>query len=407
MRTKSKSILDTDTHLVNLFDYLVGDVPPMAKRFSRWAMRSAIAGTLANRVWVTKQTGGLSMKLYPNLYVLFLAGSAGWKSWAIRQVHSLLRETDYKDRINLFDGRLTHAGMYDAMLPSKKHPNNNRIYIVMEELAALIGTKEYADQLIKSWTMMYYSPPFKDMTRTNGLVDLGDQYCLNLLMASTFRWIERTLTFSAVEGGFFPRTNTIIERGYAPEEFDPPPPVNSDEVKWYIIERMNQALRMKGEFVIEPDAYEWEREWFTTREQPKTDLAWSYFNRQRDWMRKLAMGESVASGDTMHITISNMQAGLKAATEGAETPTEVLRRFDMTQQGQVAEGLKDDIRRNKNVNRTELVRWAEKKGVTGRVLDDFIDTWKAAGYMTEEVVKTAGRPKRIYHWIPAEENDNE
>ena len=400
--SRRKSILDKESNIVHLFDYLVGDIPETARKFINWSMRSVIAGALARRVWVTKVTGGMTYHLAPNLYVLFLAGSAGWKSKSIGMATSLLEETSWQEIINIYPGKITAPGMYDAMQPYKKHPNRNKFYLVQDELASMIGMKDWADQMIKALTAMFYLGRFKDQTRTTSEVNLGPDYSINWLAASTFKWLSNVITFSAVEGGFFPRTITVMERGYLPEPFDPPPPPEAEEVREYIVERLEQMLHFKGEYERTKEAYEWLEQWFNGRELPTTDVGWSYFNRERDMLEKLAMGESAAEGDSMTILPRHYEAMLPLLKSVQEVPIEVTQQFELDPTSRKLEDIKKTLIRSGKASRSELVRAAERHGITSKRLDEYLESWSSAGYIRSEVEATKGRAKRIYYWIGEE-----
>jgi len=390
--------------IVTLFERLAG--PSLPVRFMRWPMISVVAAALANRTWVEVRRGGFTTHIRPNLYTLIVGPSGGAKSLGIHFALDMLRQCEgVADRLRLYPGSITAKGMLDQMVPTASHPQNDKMFLVQDELASDIGsTRETADPFVKVLTKMYYLEPFEEMTRTSGHTDLSRNrydsfgYCLNVLWATTPTWLFDCIPENTIDSGFWPRVCTIIESNWLRPRFDPQADPQAEATKAEIITRLEQIMWLEGQFEVLPAAYEWLREWFEGRADPTTDTERAYFARERDWLEKLAMNHVAATrrDDELVIDVADYEAAAKLVADAGESPRRFLRGRG------VAMGLSEKLAVSPNgATRSEVLTWAHRQNMRKYDVDDTLDMLIEAGMIVSEVVpgRGRGRPMTRYRWV--------
>lgn len=389
-------------NLLPLYMRWVGDVEA-PERWLRWSFISTISAMLTNRVWIMWRTGSQEIPVYPNLYTLLLGPSGDGKSFSIGRSLSLLEQTSYKERLVLFHGKITAPGLYDEMIRTKRHPVNDKVFLVFDEMANDVGMREMSDMLMKSLTELYYGQEFSERTRSGFKVHLPVGYCINLLAGSTPRWLSESVTLATVEGGFFPRTNCIIER---PEGvklvFEYKPTKDHNDIEEYLVTRMEKILGLKGEFVRSKEALELERDWYYSRPKPEPGVDRAYFRQQHAKVMKFVITAAVLDNSYFRVTAKHMQTAIDWVNDASETPEEILLKARMTKVSPEIEAVNDvfeALRLRGRATRTELLRWAGKRGVLADKLDRWIRHWIGQGDVEEYREKTQGRPTIIYKFV--------
>ena len=393
--------------IITAFENLaVGALPT---RFMRWPMVGTIAACLANRTWVRVQRGGFETRLRPNLYTLLVAPTGSSKSLGIKFARDLLAETTgVGTKIHLYTGTSSAKGMLDQMIPTESSPNRDKLYLVQDELASDVGRPEMAEQYFKALTKMYYLEPYEETTRLNGYTNLSVNkycefgYCLNVMWATTPRWLCECMPATMADTGLLPRICTIIDMKWRWPEFDPPAPEGAAATRARIVKRLDELMELEGEFVRTPEAYEFLREWYYSRPEPTSNTQKAYFARERDWVEKLAMVVAAAEGeaDEQRITVGHYESAIKLAIDASESPARFLKGGDFLDE------LRAKLRVSPNgANRSEVVRWAERRHRLARDVDNAIEHLIAAGQLRQEVIATKGRPKVRYFWDKGDEDE--
>lgn len=409
-------------HLVNLFTSRVGNgVVPI--RFARWACISAIAAAMAGRVWVpVNWLGGKPFKLRPNLYVLMIGEAATFKSAAILTAKDMLLECPYAEttvnetpgqpngglkpeaRIQVYRGTLNGKSMIDLMQTTRRRPWLDQFYLVQDELAAHLGTdSSTAGLTVRALTDMYYLGAYQEATRTSGYNKLRVGYSLNVLWGTTETWMRDYIPASTVAAGFFSRVCTIHEVEQRRAPFDPPVPEDAAEIWAYMVDALSQVCLLEGEVQRDPAAYAWEREWWEKRPLPTDSSGWTYDQRQRDWLEKLAMVHMAGGRRDMRLTIEDYQTAAEWVVEASENPMPLLRTTQDT--GELADVLRKKIQNSpRGVARGELAVWCNQHRMPIESISPYLKTWVEAGNLEVETIATAGRPRIVYHWREKDDN---
>jgi hypothetical protein len=324
------SILESDNNFIHLFKYWIGDTEA-PERYIKWAAISMIAACLANRVYFAKRPGSAD-RMVPNLYILFLGEQHNYKSYSIYKAMQLLHQSNYQQYINLYEGKASGPQMYNEMQPTSRQPHRNLIYVVHDELANCLGLREYADQFLTSQTQMYYGSPFREGTRTSGIVKL-EKYCMNWIAATTPQYMKSVIKPHHIDGGLFSRMITVRE-GYTNRKvFRVKRLDDFDQVERYLVARINGFFLMNGEFVRTPEAEAFEEKWYMAEELP---------TRKHDIMMKVALTLAVADGSENIIQQKHIQEAIDLVNWTAP-PKDVIQHAQ-AQQVNPRITISDDIR---------------------------------------------------------------
>lgn len=382
--------------------------------FLEWSARSLIAACMGNRTYVHMRIGAKDVQVLPNLYIILIGTSANFKSFAIDcAIADLLGTPDeplfeWRDKMNLYTGRLTAQGMYDSM-KTRSHksnvdgtrttidiPHRGQLYLVTDELAADIGLGERATNLIMSLTKMYLSPSFNDRTRINGLVHL-ENYTINWLAGTTAEWMQLAMNKDTVLGGFFGRIITVTAPPSNKRIFSSERPHNWNNLRAQLINRLEEVFAMKGPFTKTPEAAAIEKAWYMDRETPREDdHTISNWRRQQGLSLKLALIESVIRGNEPYITGDHMEAGQLLAEQASKMLHTVMPSITTTNKD--ADALLRWVEKKGSCTRTELSRKAlNAYGWRADELDRWVTTWiRAAVVVADEQARREGGTTYTY-----------
>lgn len=175
--------------------------------FWKWAGYAAIAAVLRDSVWLEDGDS----RLYPNMYVLFLAGSAGRKGRPVNMAEHIVHIVN---NVKVISGRtsiqaiLTEIGQVESSKDGKPMIKAGSAMFFAPELAAGIVQD---DQSIQILTDIY---DYKATGHTTNLIGRGklklDKLIFSMLAASNEELLKDVYTVKAVHGGLLSRTFLII-----------------------------------------------------------------------------------------------------------------------------------------------------------------------------------------------------
>lgn len=277
---------------VSLYLELAG-VSEIPQVYHYWCALSLVAACVADRVWVAHRPG---VPIRPNLYVLLLGESAIGKGQAIDHVCKLVATQPWLVD-DVYYGRTSGPFLTDWMAgytpnaqqikiapgtavsistPPRKH---EAPYLINEELALNIGSGARADDFVKHMTGLSQGTPlpYHDGTRSNGHVVLNNA-CVNWLAGTTPAWLTKSISFDAIEGGFFGRI-VCVEAHRPPRKFDVKAPANALDLQG-VLERCMELLHdLQGEVAVAPFARDTLRRWYMGRDEPHDPALRPSWNR--------------------------------------------------------------------------------------------------------------------------------
>lgn len=281
--------------------------------FWRWAAYAAVAATLRDHAYVSQ---GFS-KLYPNIYVMFIATSAEHRKGApFGPIGTLLANPKCRTT-KIFRGRASIQGIIDSL--SQRVPkggitlNGGSCIIMAEELSS-----SFVDDtaLIPLLTDMW---EFKDLfcyvLRGTGEIEVPN-LCVTLWGASNETLMTEIFTGAAVYGGLLGRTFIIT-----PNETRAPNSLmseveNKNELEPFVSQLKDIKDIIRGEFVITPAAKLYYTEWYVKlyhsyKKQPDPT---GVLQRMHTNVLKLAMIKT-ASVLSMEITDELMHEAIEETME--------------------------------------------------------------------------------------------
>lgn len=173
--------------------------------FWKWAAYSAIAGVLRDNVYLADGDS----RLYPNIYVLFLAGSAQRKGRPINTAETLVHAVN---NVKIISGRasiqaiLVEIGQTETNAKGALKPGGSAIFFAPELSAGIVSD----DQSIQILTDIY---DYKSTGHTTNLIGRGksklDKLIFSMLAASNEELLKELYSIKAIKGGLLGRTFLI------------------------------------------------------------------------------------------------------------------------------------------------------------------------------------------------------
>lgn len=252
--------------------------------FWKWSAYAAIAGVLRDNIWMADGDS----RFYPNLYILFLAGSAQRKGRPITTAEHLVYLVN---NVKIISGRasiqaiLMELGHAETTEEGKIKKGGAAIFFAPELAAGLVSD----DESIQILTDIY---DYKITGHTTSLIGRGrsriDQLVFSFFAASNEELIKELYSNKAIYGGLLGRTFLIC-----PDEFRPSNAFPSSNPEGFkkITERLRSISELKGEISFTREAKESYKEWyeaFREKSRGKSDRA-GVIGRLPSNIKKLAI----------------------------------------------------------------------------------------------------------------------
>ena len=396
-------------------DYTKGQESP--RDFHFWTAVSLISGAVGRKIWLPR---GHDM-LYPNHYVILVAGSAmSRKSSAINIGVGLLRRATQ----NKIDSGLTHGistilsgkmtpealcraissrGL-EGMLETDAKPvvadNTSRpCYLFSSELGVFLSKAAQSNGLVDLLIDWYDCPDvFEYITKTSGS-DYVYEVFISLLSATTPDWIAQNVTSSVFNQGFVGRV--IFVHSERSDIRIAHPVVDSvlEKLRDRLVTHIEHRMGMAGEMELTKDAWDYFETWYNKREElPGLDNVQSgFFGREHTHVLKLAMTFSIARRRTLRIHKVDIKDAIGKIAHTFDSLTSIFKEVRYANEifeTKIVEGIIKDA---KTIDRSTLLRNVYRK-MNKDKLDECLSILKAAGVINEDVKtrKGGGRAKITY-----------
>jgi hypothetical protein len=228
--------------------------------FWRWSAYASIAGVLRDNVYRAQGEG----KVYPNIYVLFLAKSGARKGAPVEFCESLLTNVN---NTKIISGRTSIQGLMDELARGETDPTTGKvlksgsaIFIAPELAAGIVGDPEAIKILTDVYD--YKANPYKNRLRTGPCFNV-DKIVLTMLGASNKEMIKEFFDIQAKKGGMLARTFLVV-----PNERRPPNSfMYEDRVKLdlshkEVFKAFQEIAKLKGEMKLTDDAKQEYHDWY-------------------------------------------------------------------------------------------------------------------------------------------------
>lgn len=279
--------------------------------FWRWSAYALVAGVLRDNVYIDH---GIR-KTYPNIYVVLLADSAEYrKGGPFVPVVNLL---GLNGRTKVFQGRTSIQSVLKDLSQDLGSPHAKGISIkggsgvlIAEELASFFVEDP---QCIPILTDIYdYRESYPYNLKSEKIVIKN--LCITMLAASNETFLKEVYTTRAVYGGLLGRTFMVKPNERRPPnsllEIDP-----AKYAKASLLEDLRQISDMTGSMILNPDAIERYKKWYTQLYESyrKTKDRTGVTQRVHVGALKLAMILAASRGETT-ITIDDIEEAIIQTT---------------------------------------------------------------------------------------------
>lgn len=353
------------------------------ERFHLWTGISVIAATLGRKVY-----WDLGYEyIYPNLYVVLVAKSAGLKKTAACAIGVDLLYLLPKP-VEIIADKLTSAYVLTHLGEMAKKGEDSVAFIYAEELSVFIGPNALSSGLIATLTKLYNCPKFFPYrTKTSGSWLLTN-CCLGLFGASTPEWLSLSMPSDALGGGFWGRMLlvTAIEKERCvphPKKIMPPKGALG-EIRRNLLDDLSSFQELEGEFEFDKEADKWHDKWYRTRaaEVDTDPRLTSYFERRHITLVKLSMILAIARGSRYVICRGDLEEGLRLLFAVEETLIHAYEGITFSESTKHMDRVKAQIERAGTIDKSKLlkVNWGR---LDSKELYGVINTLKDAGLVEE------------------------
>lgn len=262
-----------------------------------WSGVSAVAGALRRRVWIDQGY----FTWIPNFYIIFVAPPGIVSKTTTANIGMrLLRKVP---NIKFGPDVVTWPALASAFAASLEHveltPGNFTPMCSLTLESGEFGTllnpqdREMVDMLVSLWDGK--QGVFHKLTKTQG-EDLIENPFINIIACTTPAWIEGYFPEYLIGGGFTSRS--IFVYAEAKRQYNAYPgltlPKNFALISQQLVEDLTEISKMKGPFVIHPDAITWGEQWYRKHYENKprhldNDRFAGYLARKQTHIHKLAM----------------------------------------------------------------------------------------------------------------------
>jgi len=284
------------------------------RRLHFWAGVGAIAGALRRKVW-------LDMKRFmwtPSFYIIYVAppGIVA-KSTTADIAMDLLKQVP---GIKFGPNAITWQALVTAFAASSEsfeyqaewHPMSP-LTLVASELGSLLNLqdREMVNLLIELWDG---KKKYEKITKMSGN-DIIEAPWINLQACTTPHWIADNMPPATIGGGLSSRC--IFLYAEDKEKFvayvDEVVPEDDAERRLHLIQDLEYiSMNLCGPFKISEQAREWGRAWYESfwkaaKSRMDDQMLEGYAARKQTHMHKLAMILSVSRGDSLEISLEDLQ----------------------------------------------------------------------------------------------------
>ena len=396
-------------------DYTKGQESP--RDFHFWTAVSLLSGAVGRKVWLPRGHD----RLYPNHYVILVAGSAmSRKSSAINIGVGLLRRAT-QNKIDsgltqglstILSGKMTPEALcraissrgLEGMLESDTTPvvtdrTSRPCYLFSSELGVFLSKAAQSNGLVDLLIDWYDCPDvFEYITKTSGSDYVYEVY-VSLLSATTPDWIAQNVTSSVFNQGFVGRVIFVHSERSNVRIAHPVVDSVLEKLRDRLVNHLEHRMGMEGEMQLTQDAWDYFESWYNSRVESETldNVQSGFFGREHTHVLKLAMTFSIARRRTLvthKCDVHDAIGKISHTFEGLNSIFKEVKYANEIFETKIVEGVIKDARK---IDRTTLLKAVYRK-MNKDKLDECLSILKAAGVIDEEVKakKGGGRSKVTY-----------
>jgi hypothetical protein len=356
-----------------------------------WTGLSTLASVVKRRVYVPRSLMG-SYVLYPHLYVIAVADPG-----VVRKTTSIGFGEQLLHKIP--DVTTASAATSDSKLvETLANTKDGAISIISGEFGTFIGLSK--EKMYELLTDLFDGKVKHDLaTRMHGL-EMVIQPCINLLAATTPKWLSQQPVEILTGGGFSSRVIYIFENTVRQRE------IYYDHLEWKVFDDLEEDLladlehiaTLEGEFRhADRDTKEAMRGWYLANADNIVDdeRVEGYFQRKPAHLHKVAMLLSISESDELVITMEHFQRALKLLEAIEKKMPKALMRNGKNPYSEEMEKVREYIMTHRSVPKGKLVG-RFYNNLTEAALNDVLSALTVIGDV-KGVIDSESK-KTIYHW---------
>jgi len=359
-----------------------------------WVALILIASVLNRRVYMDKAM----FDLYPNLYVFLIAGTSKChKSTAIRMgldvLDTLSHHAHAREEPRVFAQKITNERLIQFLGEGSNvemQPEGANIQfkasgmIAASELSTFLGSSAVQSGLMATLVDLFdCQETWSYETKSSGKDKLTNVY-LNMLGASTEKWLRNAIPVEAVGGGIMSRTVFVYES--RPKRLIPFPEDeeidNLDQFRINLAHDLACMQYLEGTFSLSEKAKAYYKEWYikNAEESMNHGAKEDFFSRWDTIILKLGMLLSVSESDDLIVKRKHLQMADTMLNERKEKMKPVIDTMIVTDSQLPTSRVLGIIRRRKSVTKTSLMQYASPFASSEDVAQ-IINTLEQAGYI--------------------------
>ena len=235
--------------------------------FALWSGLCSLSVVMGRNVYMDMGT----YKIYPNLYVILVAGSGKCrKSTAIGVMEKLVQDVTPPPK--LIAQKITTEGLIQTLRDEPKQPGVVKLstkprnpcdgFVIVDEMAMFLNKKSHETglsplliQLFDCKSKIVYT------TKTHG-DEVLENTCLGMLSASTFDWLKNAFNEESIGSGLTSRIIFVYVQ-------EPPPPVaitsfskKKEMIQGKLKRRLNAIRKIKGVMRFSTNGALWYENWY-------------------------------------------------------------------------------------------------------------------------------------------------
>lgn len=269
--------------------------------FIMWTGLFTLAAAMRRHVKIPKEWFG-SWEASPNLYVLFVAppGKAR-KSTTANYAEDLLDEL----RLTKAPTIVTQASLLNQLVNS----DDSSVYIMSAEFGSFI--KKSGVEMFEFLTDIFDGRKHIDASTISRGLEFAERPCVNLLGATTPKWIAENMPESVIGGGFASRVIFIYEETVRRRQLYYNE-LNHDWLKG-VREKLVEDLKhiageIQGDVALDDSAKAFMEAWYKENADVESDAKLSgYYERKPAHIHKVATLLHFAYSDTMELCKKDLQ----------------------------------------------------------------------------------------------------
>lgn len=320
-----------------------------------WCGLYSLSSTVRRHVKIGKEYLG-GWECYPNLYILFI-GPQGMvkKSTSINFVEELLDGVGDEELSKAPDG-VTIADLLQRV----QNASESSVYILSSEFSTLVNKAGLGIYDILT-DIFDGKKKIDEGTISRGYIFAANP-CLNLLGATTPKWVGANMTEDIIGGGFgsrvififedTPRQRVLYYKNLIRIE-------DMDQLGKDLINDLKHIANIRGDFRITDDAYVFMEHWYRENAEAPAGTDHKlvgYYQRRPAHIHKVAMLLHLAETDSLILDVPDFERAIKVLADIEPKIAGTFKAIGRNVYANDMQSIVKYMKEKKKVSRTELLR---------------------------------------------------